>query len=194
LNVAQKEIYQERYSKRDGDPGIYFEVDERTRLELGSLIKNYKTATFDKVSVNLHPNAQFVSLPSDCLYSLQEQCIVGYIDCNNDSVTGPAMVVPMKHDEYMANIDNPFTNPEKKTIWRMDYGVTSAKKHELIHAQDQTIDSYQLRYLRSPLDIDINNKVNCELHASLHEEIVDRAIRVALTMISQLNQTKKVTV
>jgi hypothetical protein len=195
LNLAQDQLIDDRYSKKVGSIISFFESDEKTRMELGSLIANHivNTGSFDTTNIALHPNALFVVLPNNYLYSLQEMSVVSYSDCNNDVVTGSAKVVPIRHDEYESNIDNPYGKPYRKLIWRMDYGSTGAKKHELIHGSGETISSYKLRYLRKPTSIDINNGVDCELNNILHEEIVDRAILIALAMISELKntQTKK---
>jgi hypothetical protein len=192
LNLAQDQIVQERYSKKEGDRTSYFEVDEKTRMELGSLIKNTVITSFVTSDAALHPNGQFANLPSDFLYSLQEMCVVGYSNCNDAMVAGTAKVLPIRHDEYMMKIDDPFSKPYKELVWRMDYGSTGTKKHELIHASDNTISSYTLRYLRKPSAINIITGVDCELNESLHEEIVDRAIIIALAMISKSPETKKV--
>ena len=195
LNLAQDQLVQDRYSKKVGSIISFFEADEKTRMELGSLIANHivNTGSFDTTDIALHPNALFAALPSNYLYSLQEMCSVNYADCNNDSVTGNANVIPIRHDEYQMNIENPYGKPYRKLVWRMDYGSTGTKKHELVHGPSETISSYKLRYLRKPTVIDINNGVDCELHESVHEEIVDRAIIIALAMISQLKnvETKK---
>jgi hypothetical protein len=184
LNRAQDEIITDRYSKKDNTPFRFFESDEKTRTELGSLIKNSNITSF-VTSNELHTNAVFANLPGDFLYSIQEMCVVSYEDCNADTVTGTAKVMPIRHDEYMMNIDNPFGKPYKNLVWRMDYGATGTKKHELIHGDDQTIDTYVLRYLRKPSAINILTGVDCELHESLHEEIVDRAVNIALLTIPQ---------
>lgn len=195
LNLAQDQVIQDRYSKKVGSIVSFFEADEKTRMELGSLISNHivNTGSFVTSDPALHPNALFALLPNNYLYSLQEMCTVSYSDCNNDGVTGTAKVIPIRHDEYLMNIENPFGKPYRKLIWRMDYGSTGAKKHELVHGSGETISTYKLRYLRKPTTIDINTGVDCELHESLHEEIVDRAILIALAMISQLKnvETKK---
>jgi hypothetical protein len=196
LNRAQDDLINDRYSNKDGKGNTFFESDEKTRLEIGNLIKSFVSTSFVTADAALHPNGQFVSLPTDYLYSIREMCVVGYVDCNTDSVTGVANVLPIRHDEYNLNINNPFGKPYKKLIWRMDYGVTGTKKHELIHQLGHTISSYNLRYLRKPATININTGVDCELHPNVHEEIVDRAIAIALTMISQLSKSvepKKVT-
>lgn len=195
LNLAQDQLIEDRYSKKVGSIISFFEADEKTRMELGSLIANHivNTGSFDTTNIALHPDALFAALPSNYLYSLQEMAVVSYVDCNNDSATGIAKVLPIRHDEYLMNIDNPYGKPYRKLVWRMDYGSTGAKKHELVHGSGETISSYKLRYLRKPTAIDINTGVDCELHEVLHEEIVDRAILIALAMISQLKnvETKK---
>jgi hypothetical protein len=188
LNLAQDQLVNDRYSPKEGDKITFFESDEKNRIELGSLIKSTRITSFVTADAALHPNGVFASLPSDYLYSLHEMCVIGYSDCNNNNVTGSVKVLPIIHDEYIANVNNPFGEPYKELIWRMDYGVTGSKKHELIHAIDHIITSYTLRYLRRPTPIDIINGIDCELHESVHEEIVDRAIVIALAMISQLNK------
>jgi hypothetical protein len=188
LNQAQDDALESRYSKLTGDKSVYFESDEKTRLELGSLISNQVITNFVTANAALHPNGVFANLNSDFLYSLQEMCIVSFSDCNIDSKTGMAKVIPKKHDEYMMDIGNPFGKPYRKLVWRMDYGATGTKKHELIHGVDETIVSYSVRYLRQPVFIDINNGVDCELNLNLHEEIVDRAVNIAINILSQLNK------
>jgi hypothetical protein len=191
FNLAQDQLVNDRYSKNDNNRLTYFEADEKTRLELGSLIKSTVVTNFVTSDAALHPGGQFANLPSDFLYSLQEMCVVGYSDCNDDSATGSVDVLPIRYDEYSKNIKNPFGKPYKNLVWRMDYGSTGTKKHELIHASDNTITSYTLKYLSKPTAIDIINGTDCGLHESLHEEIVDRAIVIALAMISKNVESNK---
>ena len=184
LNQAQDDFINDRQPR--------FEKDEKTRLEIGSLIKSSVIVSFVSADAALHPNGQFAVLPSDYLYSIREMCTVGYTDCNSDSKTGTAKVLPVRHDEYLMNINSPFGKPYKELVWRMDYGITGLKKHELIHASDNTVTSYNLRYVRKPVAININTGVDCELHTSVHEEIVERAVNIALNTIPQTSkETKK---
>jgi hypothetical protein len=56
LNRAVEIIVSEKYSNKKGLPYISFESDEKTRIELGSLIKNYKaTSGFVTSDEALHP-------------------------------------------------------------------------------------------------------------------------------------------
>jgi len=189
LNKAQDEVVKMKYSDRFGRSSERFERDEKLRLELGALVSNFSATAgqFDSSNVALHANALFVSLPSDYLYSLKEMCVVTYPNCNAVDTTGTARVLPIRLDEYEMNIKNPYGKPYRELVWRMDYGSTGAKRHELVHAEDNTITKYNLRYLKSPISINIIDGVDCQLHVSLHDEIVDRAIQIAIGSIPKLN-------
>jgi len=193
LNKAQDTILVSKYSK-DNEPGHdYFEASEKVRTELAPLVKNHivLTGAFSTGGAELHSNAVFADLPSDHLYSLKEHCVVNYSDCNSNAATNTARVLPIRHDEYEMNIKNPFGKPYEELVWRMDYGITGAKKYELIHGEDQSLASYTLRYLKRPLRIDIITGVDCELHISLHEEIVDMAVQFAVMSIPQKNNVEQ---
>jgi hypothetical protein len=193
LNMGQDEVVNDRYSPKEGKTLSYFEVDEKTRVELGNLIDNFNAtgSSFNSTDSALHTNAIFVSLPSEMLYPISEMCTVAYVDCNGAAATEEAKVIPIRHDEYSANINNPFSKPYKKLVWRMDYGNTGTKKHELIYGTGNIISLYRLRYLKRPVAIDINNGVDCELHSSVHEEIVNRAVIIALSTIPSRNVKPK---
>lgn len=192
LNKAQDDLIESKYSRDVLPEGDYFEASEKVRTELGPLVVNtiVLTGSF-ATGPELHDNAVFASLPADHLYSLKESCVVNYIDCNSDSATKSARVLPIRHDEYQMNINNPFGKPYNELVWRMDYGITGAKKYELIFAENQSLASYTLRYLKRPDRIDILNGVDCELHVSLHEEVVDRAIKFAVASVPQNTNTEQ---
>jgi len=191
LNKAQDIIVNDRYSSSVLSPR-HFEMDEKTRVEIGKLITNHTVSSFATGANRIQKNSVFASLPANYLYSITEQGVVGYTDANSDVVTGPAKVIPITHDEYLINRDNPFNKPNEKTLWRMDYSgdSTGSKKHELLFAEDQSIISYQLRYIRRPREIDIVNGIDCELHPGLHEELIDLAVRIGKEI---LNGTTKLT-
>jgi len=187
LNRAQDDIVDIKYSNKLMSSDTYFEADEKIRTELGSLIQNHIVATGAfSTGPALHNNAVFANLPANYLYSLKEECTINYTDCNgNTGAQKDARVLPIRHEEYTMNINNPFGKPFEELVWRMDYGATATKVHELIHGIEQSIQTYRLRYLKMPVRIDIINGVNCELHESIHEEVVDRAIQLAMASLPQ---------
>lgn len=187
LNKSQDDIVDARYSIRDGSRQEAFEKDEKIRTELAELIVDTVISTFDTSNSALHTNGSFVDVPSDFLYSLSEQCTIVYTDCNDNTATSDAKVKPVTHDEYNININNAYKAPYNELIWRMDYSSPTAdtKRHELITDGTYTISSYKLRYLRRPNRINILDGSDCELNSNLHEEIVDRAVRFAMSTLPQ---------
>ena len=193
LNNAQDELVDGFYSSRLRPESRYFEMDERARAMLAFLIESAEVlqANFVTSDAALHQNGVFVNLPSDFLYALKEECTVSYVDCNNTTTTRSSRVLPVTHDEYMLNIDNVYKKPYRDLIWRMDFaGSSGIKKHELISSSDITVTIYRLRYLRKPNRININNGVDCELNEILHDEVVNRALSIALAS-RQLKQVEQ---
>jgi len=197
LNEAQDSIVEGHYSARDGDRREHFESDEKLRMELAELITNHsvQSVSFDTSNSALHANGAFVTVPNDFLYSLREECNIVYTDCNDDTTSNTVRVKPITHDEYIMNIDNPFKKPYNELIWRMDYGSPTAdtKRHELITDGDYTIQTYKLRYLRRPGRINILDGSDCELNVSLHEEIVNRAVRLAMATMPKTENVEQKT-
>lgn len=185
LNKAQDIIVNDRYSSSVLTPR-HFEMNEKTRVELGRLITNYLNDEFSTGPNRIQNNSVFIELPSDYMYSLTEKCVIGYENCNSIDVTGVARVLPITHDEYLMNKDNPFNKPNEKVIWRMDYSgdAEGTKKHELICNTEHSLINYNLRYIRRPVAINIITGIDCELHPELHEEIVDLAVNLSKNYIA----------
>jgi hypothetical protein len=176
LNLSQDVELKDIYSRVIGSARTKFEFTEKIRRELGNLIQSYTTTDLDGDSEELHENAVFATLPTDYLYGVEEKCIV-----NSDGDTSIAKVIPMTHDEYRENISNPFLNPNEDTVWRLDFGftgATGAKKHELVHDSDISIESYTARYIKRPQKIVLHptNYQDCELDKSTHDNIVNRVV------------------
>jgi hypothetical protein len=183
LNKAQDDIVDERYSKDTGDEKTFFEGNERLRMELGGLITDYNQTggQFNTTDGALHSNGSFVTMPTDLLYSLKEDCLISYSDCNGDVKTKTIKVIPVTHDEYLMNINNAYKKPYEDLVWRLDYkgSATGTVRHELIDDGVITITNYHMRYLKRPGRINILTGVDCQLNTILHEEIVDRAVTYA---------------
>lgn len=184
LTKAQEQIVKELYSSSSSN----FEDSEKTRRELETLIKQIEYNSSIKlggVKDNLIHN--LYELPEDCWYIVYEQasygeegtCINGYI----------ADVHPITHDEYQRVIKNPFRGPSKKRVLRLDSG---SNKVELV--SNYNIVSYIIRYLSQPDPIvllDFSNEgleingigisTTCKLHESLHQQILERAVQIAIS-------------
>lgn len=179
LNLAQDLELKDIYSKNVGRPATKFEFTEKIRREIGNLIKSLTVTVFDSSSPERHGNGVFVTLPENYLYGIEERAII-----NTGGNTSTVKVMPITHDEYLEDIENPFLWPYEGLIWRLDYGMTGAtgaKRHELILGDDETIESYKVRYIRRPQKIILHpeNSQDCELDDSTHERIVNRAVSMA---------------
>lgn len=180
LNRAQDDFIDSKYSKDVLTREAYFEATEKIRSELRPLI-TYSTIASGSFIAGTVDNSNGITLPSDLLYIIMEQCSISYTDCNGAVQTKTIRVMPIRHDEYLMNIKNPFGKPYDELIWRLDYNGNNV----LVHGPNDTIDSYMVFYLKTPTQIDIINGVDCELPEFVHEEIVDRAVQISLASIPQ---------
>ncbi len=181
LNLSQDLELKDIYSRNIGQPTTKFEFTEKIRREIGNLINGLTVKIFDQSSPHRHKNGVFITLPENYLYGVEERAII-----NNGGSTASAKVLPITHDEYLENIENPFLWPNDNLVWRLDYGLTGAtgaKRHELIIGDDETIETYEVRYIRRPQKIILHptESQDCELDESVHDRIVNRAVSMIAT-------------
>lgn len=205
LTTAQNRVFLDKYYTPSNKYQRGFEADEKRRRDLEQLIKQAKwTAPATSVPADSltvlsgvtegHPNGTFFSLPDKFLYAIEETAKLK----KDTTVTREIPVKPVTHDQYIANINNPFKKPYANLVWRMDYsrqtqatgdieagGVDySRKRTELIAPDGYTIEEYRLRYLQMPPNIVVDeyapeNQVHCILDETLHDLIVDTAVTMA---------------
>jgi len=113
-------------------------------------------------------------------------------------------VLPKTHDEYMSNIDNPFVKPKdpndkgrKATAWRLDFSKAQgagSKRHEIVTSGSYGILQYYVRYIAKPTPIIVEDltgytidglsaQTDCVLDDSIHREIVQLAVSIALETV-----------
>jgi hypothetical protein len=139
----------------------------------------------------IHPNGVFLDLPDGFLYSIEESAIT------NLSTPKEVIIKPITHDQYTSNKDNPYKQPYKNLIWRMDISraiqpigtsTYSNKRTELILDDLSTLISYRTRYLSAPPaivvdDITPTNQRHCILDDSIHSEVIDEAVVIAVAAV-----------
>jgi len=200
LTEAQFRVFIKRYNPLANKYQKGFEADEMRRRDLEQLIKpalydssgdplpdGVDAITLSTEQGGIHPNGQFFDMPNGFLYAVEEAVKL-------EGEPKEAWVRPVKHDEYLANINNPYKKPYKDLIWRMDISrfqqaegtstSATAKRTELITPESGTIDKYRMRYLATPPEIvvdefDPDNQRHCILDETLHREIVDEAVVIA---------------
>lgn len=194
LNKAQRRVFNRYYMPNRNKFNEGFESSEKRRGDLEQFIRDITLTSADSsdVQIGAHPNGKFYDLPDDFLYALEESVIT------SDSTPNEITVLPIKHDYYRANINNPYKKPYENLVWRMDFSRTdhgedggddytgrTSKRVELILKTGSTLSSYRVRYLIQPPDIlcdeiTPSNQIHCILDESLHDEIVDEAAKIAV--------------
>jgi len=143
---------------------------ELEKKVFSALITPFTTSIFNSNNNNF-PNGVYIDLPDDMIVVWTE-----YVNFNNGAIVE---VKPIPYDYYVSNISNPFVNPCSTLVWRVDVNG----KHELI-TDGSTITKYVMRYIRRPVDIDIDTNQSSEL-LMFHEEIVKGAVKLAIDTVTR---------
>lgn len=195
LSSAQEDIVKELYSgKYTGDS---FESSEQIRRELDYLVNTKKYTDSDKkTSIDVLTDNKFThtifTLPEYCMYIVYEQVsLTSENTCINGSIVD---VKPVTHDEYIRIRNNSFRGPNTRRVLRLDKGNLQV---ELISIA--TIGEYIIKYVKKPDPIILVpltdeegqtlNPQTCKLNESLHRDILERAVRMAL--ISRTNSSNR---
>jgi len=203
LTKAQLEIIKE-YNGVLNKYGKSFEKSEKRRVDLKELLVDYKTEetiTNDE-NIDSELNSFFFVIPDNVFLIKFERAFFKFPDCEKeDDIDRRIDVVPVTHDEYNEKVDNPFRKPFLEEAWRLDYssitvGEKTSKVVELVSSE--TLFKYQLRYIKYPNPIILSNLANfygdgitltidgestamtSELNQEIHQEILDRAVELAV--------------
>lgn len=194
LTKAQEDFVQEVYSgKYTADS---FERTEEIRRQLDALVYQEDCEKIESSCLSDKFKHTTYNLPEYCWYIIYEQAKFDSEagECIGENV---ADVVPVTHDEYQRTINNPFRGPNKRRVLRLDIGQS---KVELVSSYN--IGTYTLRYIKRPAPIvlcdlqDTELNINgvktpqtCQLSDLVHQEILSRAVTMALSY--KLNNINK---
>lgn len=171
-----------------------FEGDEQKRRELSELVKDFKSAAFLTSAKSLSTKSKLVNIPTDVMYIVYESADL--LDNCGTRIT--VEVNPISYDDLNASMKNPFRRPNGKRVFRLDISKDAASKNvELV--SEVSLLGYSMRYVKYPLpivladfELDANlvglglkvNNANtikqCELDESIHREILNRAVELAI--------------
>lgn len=199
LTKSQETLIKECYSGTV--TGISFEQTEKLREELDALIvqesmakqSNTTNSTLNPYKKDKYKHSLYKHKDnSNCWYIIYEQVIFeGDDPCIKDTV---ADVLPVTHDEYSRIVKNPFRGPNSRRVLRLN---PAQDKIELVSLHD--IKQYIVRYIKKPEPIVLENLPNgltidgigtsqtCKLSESLHQLILDGAVRLALQSVLSTN-------
>jgi hypothetical protein len=185
LTKAQEEevlsLYSGKNAYKEG-----FEQTEELRRYLSPLIKEASISPISTTNGNplgMESTSKFFTLPQDLWFITYESVALEEDKCNNKILE----VYPVRQDEYHKIRKNPFRGANNRRALRLDLadGVI-----EIISKLG--IKSYYVRYLRKLKPIILcnlgdensidgyNTPSNSEVHESLHQKILERAVIMAL--------------
>ena len=190
LTEAEKDVILSYYS---GDTTHLdtFEKTEEIRRYLNVLVET--KVIKDKVSekTGLSSKSTFFSLPADLMFITYEQVVLSSDSkCLDDKTV---VVVPVEQDDYWYMSQNPFKGVNENRAFRLDVATDTVE----IIAKD-SIAKYLVRYIRKPkpiiltnlgdLSIEGESKVTaCELPEVLHQEILNTAVKLAVSSKTLFN-------
>ena len=181
LNESQDRFVKQRYGTNNTKRQSFEEIQKRTD-DLKVLVTNIIITPQPNNQDNIDINAQFVELPLDYWFTVQERAEITYNDCHSSLITKKVNVESIRHDNFNNIINNPFEKPNTRKVLRlMAQGFA-----ELIHADEVTINNYYLRYIREPRRISLINNTTCELSEHTHQEIVNDAVSIALETLESI--------
>lgn len=186
LTKAQEELVKGLYTSKN-QFGESFEQTEELRRYLASLIEEAELdpiTTSDGKPLGMESSSKFFTLPSDCWFITYEGVNISDGKCES---TSSLQVIPVRQDEYHKLKKNPFRGANDRRALRLDLSEGNV---EIV--SKYTVTKYYLRYLKKlnpiilvnlPNDVSIdgrNKSQTCELHESLHQRILELAVRMAL--------------
>lgn len=205
LTKAQLEIIKDYYNPFGNKYQKGFEASEKRRVDLKELVKNFTSVNSVTSANGISSNSKFYSIPDDVFLIVYEKAFIKIPGCVNNK---EIKIIPKTHDEYNIQIKNPFKKPEQNEVWRLDISEqNNLKVVELITPYQ--INKYQLRYIKYPkpiilsdlsvlyptenLSIDgFTEEQTSELSESIHREILDRAVELALRDYKPSNLESKI--
>ena len=191
---AQLEIVKNYYDALSNRKQKGFEATEKRRIDLKELIVNYKNSIPLSLDSGIDINSKFFTIPNNTFLIIQESAkLSSNNNCINNNI---ANIKAISHDEYNLQRSNPFKKPDENTLWRLDIAKYDNNQIvEIISPYD--IAEYHMRYIKYPKPIILKDltttfpgenlsidgftaETQCELNESIHREILDRAVELAL--------------
>lgn len=188
LTQAQEQIIVELYTGRNNLQSA-FEDSEEFRTYLKNLIDTAVLTPEDKEFIGVSENSLLFHLPDNCLFITFEEAILGEnAGCKKGKrISG----IPVAQDDYHRISENPFRGANSRRVLRLDLPDNDI---EVISKYD--IDKYIVRYIRRPKPIILftasqveltgtsingyNDITECELDPIVHQQILERAVTLAL--------------
>lgn len=182
LTKAQLEIIKNKYTPKSNRLQEGFDLTEKRRRDLHTLIKRVELTTF-----NNSQYGKIVKLPDDLFLIVREDSIITIPNCGDKIVD----VIPTTFDKYNNDRKNPFRKSNSRKVLKLD----NSEGVELI--SEYPVKVYIVDYIKNPSPIIIEDlsivfpgegltidgqylPSECQLHKNTHPEILNRAVELAL--------------
>lgn len=184
LTKSQNEIIKNYFNPKGNKYQEGFDDSAKRQMDFSNLVSTEKISTPIE-GVTCDSRGKLYRLPDKVMMIIQESIIT-----NN----GTFQVLPIKYDEYARLMSKPYKEPLKWQAWRLITDSNSSINAEIIAHSSDTIESYNIRYVRRPRPIiltDLSSEYGdvtidgvstvseCELNPILHDEILQRAVELA---------------
>ena len=186
LTKAQEELVVSLYNGKN-PVGDTFEGTEELRRYLSPLVEEKELTPIETSNgkpLGIDSKSKFFTLPDNLWFITYESVLLAEGKCETHTTQD---VYPVRQDEYHKIKRNPFRGANDRRALRLDL---SENNIEIVSKYE--VAEYYLRYLRKvrpivlenmPNDLTvngINEATDCELHESLHQRILELAVRMAL--------------
>lgn len=197
LTKAQEQLAEAIYTGKTSS-GESFESTEEMRRALANLVvEDDLKPLSDHLDgfIGIHEYSEFFELPKDIWFITYEAANVMSSKCGKMVALD---VLPVTQDDYNRTKRNPFRGLNSRRALRLDIADNTV---EIISTDP--IRSYYLRYIKKlqpiilidlPDGLTINNRSSaspCQLHDTLHQKILDRAVALAVQSRSWTNKSKQ---
>ena len=186
LTKAQDEIVKNYFNPKGNKYQEGFDGNEKRQIDFSMILRSksistgFSNGTFDDRS-------KAITLPSDIFMILNEYVLV----TRDDSTQKVRLtIVPLEYKEYSRLMFKPYKRPLKWQAWRLLNNSSVSHSAEIITGPNDTLVSYNIRYIKRPQAIILTNLEGvtldgknqqqiCELDPILHQEILQRAVELA---------------
>lgn len=170
LNQGIQRLSKTRYSgSKDGNG---FEQSQKRIDDLRTLISEIKLYVLPGVDGVNKPNSSVATLPDDYWFAINEEVIAQFPDITgNFSTTKRIGVTESTHDTYTRQVEDPYSEHILHYEQAKPLRLFKDNTVEIITDGNYQINLYYLRYIKSPVIIDLNGN-NCDLPEHMHQEVV----------------------
>ena len=192
LTKAQDEVVKNYFNPKGNKYQEGFDGSAKRQIDFSKLMKS-SSISLSTSNTSFDARAKVGTLPADVLVVINEVITL----TSGSSPAGTRQVIPITYEEYTRLMSKPYKEPLKNQAWRLITGQTSAATIEVIINNNDIAKSpaYKIRYVRKPNPIVVANLASavgdgvsvggvsvmteCELDASIHQEILQRAVELA---------------